>query len=98
MPLSSNSPIHSIPTTMTRNSPVVDQKLIHANTCATPPAQISTSILWPLDPSVLFCSPSATSVPTEYYSTQGRPLDSSRNQGPQADFPSILLRIFTVKI
>eukprot|EP00957_Ditylum_brightwellii_P047439 3603684-Ditylum_brightwellii.AAC.1 len=49
----------------------------------------------PPDPSVLFCSPSAGSVPTKYYSTQGRPPNKPRNQGPQADFPSILLRIFT---
>eukprot|EP00957_Ditylum_brightwellii_P038148 2884447-Ditylum_brightwellii.AAC.1 len=49
----------------------------------------------PPDPPVLFYSPSAGSIPTEYYSTQGRPPDNPRNQSPQADFPSILLRIVT---
>eukprot|EP00957_Ditylum_brightwellii_P187105 14250776-Ditylum_brightwellii.AAC.1 len=52
----------------------------------------------PPDPSILFRSPSTSSIPTEYYSTQRRPPDNPRNQGPQADFPSILLRIFTAKI
>eukprot|EP00957_Ditylum_brightwellii_P095761 7296393-Ditylum_brightwellii.AAC.1 len=38
-----------------------------------------------LAPSALFHSLSAGSVPTKYYSTQGRPPDSSRDQSPPAD-------------